>query len=1101
MRQRYQIAGIFVFFLLCHTGYSQESKDLINSGELLEKAAQLQQEHKNKEAIALYKQISRSDTNYRRALNELSFCLSRDSNFTDSKKYAEIGLKLFPAAASDWFNLIANAYDDLGNKTEAQAYYDSSLRKDPNKYMAWFNKGISYYNQKKYAEAGPCFEKCLLIYPYYTSAHYFLGRVAEEEGDIVKAMLCFTTNLFMDPQNNYHNSAVTALANIAGVKDMTQARVNARKTGVGQGFELPEEILLSKVALDTKYKLVTDVEDPITRQLQVLLEKMEYAADQKSFTMQFYVPIYKKLFEDNKYNLLVNHIFSGIDIKSIQEFGKKHKKEIDDFIQYSVPYFNKIRQTRTLDFAARNEAKIFYLFNNGTCTGKGAWTENNGNLVLYGPWEFYYNNGQLKSKGIFGDNEAREGEWIFYYETGIRKELSSFRNDTAEGKSILWFDNGTMSEDRSLKKGEIDGEMKTYFYNGLLRSVGNYSMGKKNGPMKGYRSTGELEYTSEFKNDLQDGRTVFYHANGKEASVSNFVNGLAEGKYQKMYDNGAVETEGSNTKGKNNGTVKDYYPSGKLKDQYVQVDDLIEGEFTSYYENGKIKEKLFYVKGKLEKKDEEFDEKGRLYAETIYEKGKLRDTKSIDTTGKVLSQGTLRNGPAKLSFYDMYLRKHNEGMFNKDGQRHGKSTYYFITGKVSNVSEFVDGSLNGTRTIYYRNNAESEKVNFTDDKENGYFTSFYPDGKPKEEGWYVEEKRQGNFIGYNSLSRRISDIYYRNNELDGYTNYYHADGKKDYEMLFDEGWLKRITQFDTLGKVLSETDLHNGDGELLFKHYNGKPYIKTSYRHYYKNGRSDVFYFDGTVNSVDFYKNGMRDSISRDYFYGGQLQYEGVFVNGNKEGIWKTYYENGKLSMKESFKHGNYDGKLITYNEDGSLDKEINYKDGSLDGEHRYYGDNGALALVLNYRNSELESYTYENKEGKLIPPVQMKNGTGLVTGYYKNGQKSAEINFEEGQVYGMRKLYFTNGNIYIDGPRTMNLEHGTKKIYDKNGQLLRQEVSVYDNRQGPSVTYYASGKLRSEENWYCDGLHGTSKYYDETGKLKETRIYYYGLLQAVIKP
>jgi antitoxin component YwqK of YwqJK toxin-antitoxin module len=53
-------------------------------------------------------------------------------------------------------------------------------------------------------------------------------------------------------------------------------------------------------------------------------------------------------------------------------------------------------------------------------------------------------------------------------------------------------------------------------------------------------------------------------------------------------------------------------------------------------------------------------------------------------------------------------------------------------------------------------------------------------------------------------------------------------------------------------------------------------------------------------------------------------------------------------------------------------------------------------------------------KMGKLVAPIPVKNGTAMVTAYYKNGNKSAEINYENSEVNGIRKFYFANGrNLY----------------------------------------------------------------------------------------
>ena len=65
-----------------------------------------------------------------------------------------------------------------------------------------------------------------------------------------------------------------------------------------------------------------------------------------------------------------------------------------------------------------------------------------------------------------------------------------------------------------------------------------------------------------------------------------------------------------------------------------------------------------------------------------------------------------------------------------------------------------------------------------------------------------------------------------------------------------------------------------------------------------------------------------------------------------------------------------------------------------------------------------------------------------MVTAYYKNGTKSAEINYEESKENGVRKIYFSNGQLYVDGTCVNGLENGAKKIYLANGKVAKDEIT-----------------------------------------------------------
>lgn len=1087
------------FLLLASTLIAQTNNNqLINSGKLLVDAEKLHDDGKYKEELQLYKQIPRSDTNYVDVLHDMAVCTFSDSDFEASRGYAELGLKLFPENASDWYNLIANALESLGKKADAALFYDKIISIDPNSYLAWFNKGILHYHLQKYADAKKCFQNALLINAFYSPAHYFLGKTYLMDGNLPAAMLCLSTSLAVNPDGKYRVNATDTLSAISHINDVVAAKADAAHFTKADNFAMQQEILTSKISLDKQYKLQTDVEDPITRQLQVLCEKLDYVKTDTGFCMQFYVPFFKDVFQQNKFNLLVNFMFGGLNIKSVQEFNKKHKKEIEDFVTFEVAYFNTIKETRMLNVQARQGVTIRYLFDDGNVSGKGAWKDNGNDKLLFGPWEFYYPGGQLKSKGTLNDKVNKEGEWFFYFKNGQLKEHSFFVDGEANGKSTYWFDNGNINEEVNYKNGKEDGEERTYYYNGLPHEIIQYKEGKKEGSAKGYKSTGDFSYDVSFKNDVQDGPEIYYYPNGKVLTQAVYVNGKVDGPYKKFAENGTVIMQGVYVSDEPDGPWKTWYPSGKIKEEYTYQNGDLTGEYNEYYENGKQMQHVNYVAGKQDGKSAYYSDDGRLTSEGNFEKGRLRAITSYDIKGNVITSNTSRNGAGFFTFYNEFGKKATESNFTKDGVKEGTSTAYFEDGVVSSTAEYRKGSLNGIKINYFHNSNLNDKLSYTDDKEDGYYTSFFSNKNPRYEGWFVDGKKQGAFIAYNAQGNRSSASWYKDDELHGYTEYYNPNGKEDYESLYDEGWLKHITQFDSTGKVLEDVSLPKGNCDFTFYYNCGKPYVKASYRNYHLQGRYDAFFPDGTQSYVKFYNQGREDSIYREYYYGGKIKTEGSYATGTKTGLWKQYYDNGQLHYDEIYADDELQGKSTFYNEDGTKNRAYFYKDNALDGSTTFYGDSNKVAIVFNYHNGRMLSYTYEGKDGKLVEPIPFDSQTGTATAYYKNGVKSAVMSYVNGVAQGMRTIYFSNGKVFFEGMRLDGDYQGVQKKYAVNGQLLSEENYDNDNLHGISKYYYPNGKIKSEENWYNGNENGTFKYYDETGKLKQTRFYYYGQLEAV---
>lgn len=1085
-------AALFVF--VC-ASLGQKS-GLVNSGELLSEGIRLHEAGKYKDAIALFSKISRSDTNYNRALYELSSSYYSDSNFEASRKYAEEGLRRYPHEAANWYNLLANAYDDLGEHQKALDYYDKLIAEDKNSSQGYFNKGLTLYRLNRYDEAKACFQRCVIINPYYVSAHYYLGNLAMEEGRIPEAMMSYATNLLINPGNRYVGRVVQAFSNLAKMTDDVVKKAARRKPSKADDFDMVQEIIVSKIALDKQYKLKTSLEDPIVRQIQVLCEKVEFNAADKGFWMQYYVPFFTRILADGQFEPFVYHIFSELNIKPIQTWVSKNEKKVNGFKEAADTYFTSIRSTQTLEQTKREGVKLRYHYTD-RLIGKGEAKQNGKDVTLVGPWEFYHRNGKLRSKGSYNDNQDQTGGWEFYHDNGQLKEKTNYANGKAEGKSQSWFDNGVLSAEGIYRDGEQEGEWKYFYYNGLPSRVVHMKAGKREGKATGYTITNDLSYTATYKDDQEEGEVVYYYRNGKVETTCMYTAGEANGKYRKYFFNGQLNMEGTYANGKKTGLWKEYHQNGKLYSESNYVDDQLDGEQKLYYDNGQMETHSFYKKGKVEGKSEDFDQDGKLFCETIYEKGRLRDIKFYDKKGQVISNATSRNGSGNLVFYDPQGNKTSEGYFTKEGLREGKTTYYYRIGKPSMVAEYKDGLLNGIRTSYFKNGKISEQGNYTADAEDGYQVSNYIDGTPESEGWVNEGKKQGEHISYNNLGNMVSRSFYVNNEENGYVEYFHPNGKVDYEQRYEEGWMREFTQYDTSGKVLSTTFLPQGNGDFSFKLYNGKPYINGSYRNNRLHGEYKIYYPNDAVSSVQYYRWGYHDSTYKHYHLNGKLAGEGQYRHGNKNGTWKTYYENGKTEQVETYVDGSQEDKFLQYNEDGTLDKEGLYKNNKLNGPYRIYGENNQLAVQLNYEAGKLISYTYEGKDGKLVPEIKLKNGTGAVVGYFKNGTKSVEINYIDDEQNGPRKLYFTTGKLYVDGVRVEGYDNGVKKVFYPNGQIEKEENYRYGVMHGLVKTFYPNGKPRDEETYYNGELHGDCKYYDASGKV-QVRNYFYGVMQSI---
>jgi antitoxin component YwqK of YwqJK toxin-antitoxin module len=1097
MRRSFLFISLFSIGVLQLQAQRELSNPLVDSKEAVAKGVELHDAGKYKAAIAEYLKVPASDTGYSSVLHELIWSYYKDSNFVEAERYGNIALALYPEKNTEWYGLLADVYDDTRRSDLALKAYDTILVQNPYSYLTFFNKGITLFRQLRYDEATSNFQHCIILNPYYASAHYFLGQLAMMKGNMVQAMMSFATGLLVEPANRYNKNTISYLNTIAEVNSTANGYLKKYKPGKEDNFGDLQEILVSKVALDKNYKLKAELEDQIVRQLQVVMEKLEYNANDKGFWMQYYVPLFKNLWDNNHFEPLVFYMFSKLDIKKIEEYNQKEKKKIGAFSNAATGYLDDLRESQELFFNKREKAQPKYYIKNYSVNGKGGNGKNAKNEdVVTGPWEFYFANGRLKSKGNFDNEGLRNGEWRYYYENGGLKEVTNYSNNKANGKSQVWNDNGLLYTVTTYIDDKTEGDETTWFYNGKLSSVINYTAGKKEGIAKYYNIDGYLKTITNYIHDHQEGEETVYHLNGTTESVVKYGNDLPAGEFKEYFDNGKLKKNGNFTEGKKTGIWNSYFIDGKPEQLENYINGKLDGEWISYYSNGKVASKRVFKKDEIDGRKEDFDDDGLLYCETIFEKGRLKDIKFLDKKGTLISNTSSRKGNADISFYGSDGIKVSQGYYSKDGLAEGKFTYYYKNGQISSDGSYKNDLQDGKKTWYYPNIKINEEGNYKNGKADGYFVNYYNNGQVLNEGWYVDDQRQGTFFNNDLLGNITSKLYYLNGKIHGISEYFTPAGKPDYKQYYDNGWLNKIEQYDTTGNVMVSSELNKGEGKVRFNHFNGKPYFESNYKYYKLNGVYTITNGDGSKNTLSYYKDGSLDSVYTAWYPNGKIQVEGKFNHGNKTGTWKYYSYDGHLFQTEQYLNGKLDGSDIEYDENGALDKEYMYKNGELNGESKFYGDNGQLRLIFYYKDDNILGYSYEDKTGKLVPVIQLVKGAGTVDSYYKNGVKSAHMVFNEGLVDGERILYSANGKDQVVGSRINGLENGSKKIYYPGGKIMREENYYYGERHGSFKYYNENGTLISEMNFYLGSLHGDCKYYT-SGKLTQTYKYYYGVLES----
>jgi antitoxin component YwqK of YwqJK toxin-antitoxin module len=1085
-----------LFLLIAFPNISTAQKiELINSGELIKKGIMLNDSGKYKNALSVYNQISRSDTNYVRVLYEKALTCEADSQFNQGLTYAQEGLSLKEQREyePDLYTIYGNILDDLGKPEEAVKVFDSAIAKYPSYSLLYFNKGVALLALKRPHDAELLFQKTLMINPYMYSAHYQLGLAALKQGKIIPSFLSFIGYLLVNPSGKYWSKSINYLSQISKSTDEILDYKNKRATIPDANYQAVEDIVLSKIALDKGYKPIISLDDPISRQIQAVIEKLEYTPTDNDFWIQYYLPYFRQVYNDGKFEQFIFHSFSNVNIPVIQDYNKKNKKELGVFTGDAGVYFDQLRSTRELFYKKRDSVIEKYFVEEGKLVGKGVLI-NNGK-TLTGRWEFYYPAGNIKSWGIYNEMGKREGEWPFYFSSGRLKAKEHYKNGNLEGEQDYYFENGNLSSHENYVNNQPEGLIITYYYAGNKKSITNYKLGKKDGEAREFYSNGNLSSVNNYTNGILTDISHEYYKSGPVKEIEQYNNGKAEGTYKSYHEGGGLSTEGQNTKDNGQGEWKYYYESGKLKEKRNYINDTEEGIHEEYYENGQISRAYIAKKGKINGELTEYNKVGKVLSKSIYDNGIVRSAKYFDRSGLQLSSTVIKDNFINVvSYTPDGLKKAHFG-YDQKGQLGGIDTIFYPSGKINQLKEYKNGELNGNYISYYLNGNKKSEINMTDGKANGYYTSFYVDGKTETEGWVIEGRDQGEWDYYDEQGKISAKYYYLDDDLNGYKEEYLSNGQKTLEQKYHRGWLEKMTQYDSSGKIIAVDSFPKASGKYNLIYPNGQIMARGNYVNGDFDGPYKTYFFDGSVESSVFYNKGLKDSTYSSFYYGGAKNKEGHYKYGNKSGIWKFYNEEGKLNSTEEYANDMMNGKRIYYFPNGNKDFVSIYKDDLLDGIAEKYDPEGVLAYQTIFDQGDMKSYSYLGKDGKILPFIPVASNNGILKSYFPNGKLSRECSYSDGIKNGRDIIYFDNGQVWTVDTTAYGIVGGISREYYKNGKIKSEYQYITDNATGICREFNDKGTLKKEITFENGVNHGPTKYYNENGKLTKTMVYHYGTL------
>lgn len=982
-------------------------------------------------------------------------------------------------------DFIGASFYELEQYDSSRISYSAAAKEFPLYYRNHLGIALAAYQQKDYQVAVEKFQYTVKLNPFNELSHYFLGLICMENNYIVPAMLSFQMYLLLDESGDRAMAALTAYEKLAKGGWMVEKDSMYWTMPAGSNdFAELEKLIRSKVALSDKYKAKVDIGyAAVVKQMQLTYEQLKYVKADTGFWMQYYVPFVAEVWSKGYYEGVAYHAFSCLKSDpDVVKAVKKNNAAVSKMIPFASTYWVEKRQDfwKELGLSATDP----WFNDKGALKSFGTFDEKINKPVGY--WKYLRNNGFPDHEGLFDQKGLEQGVWKYYDESGRKIAERSTKDGKLNDTTRTFHENGAPEEINVFSDSRLNGTTVAYYSTGACAGKVTFVQDVRDGPFEYYYETGGLKVKGQYKKGVQDGLTEEFHPNGLKKDVYTVVNGKTTGENNTWYDNGTLQSSGFFTDGKQSGKWTYYYRNGMKEREGEIVNGSYHGNWKYYNDKGVLTRTFNAVNGLLEGEDIYYSPEGRLWAKYINAKGKTNSYQYFDETGKVITE--VKRDGKKLRMQSFHpngmkwkegewidgieegaWKEYNQmGVLVRDetyvgGKLNGEQRYYYNTGEQKSVFNYVDGLRQGLAKEYYYNGKVSKQVMFKDDQLNGYYYEYRIDGQPEEITYYINGKPNGTMTQYDCKGRKRRSFLYALDDL------------------------KMITAFDTLGKVISVAEIPTGNGTVKVRGMGTKNPVLSDYKYKYGHLDGEIldYHSEGLLYRSTVYKHGTRNGWRKIYDFEGKMKESSYYLNGDRDSLYTSWMFGEKVS-EQWYKDGELHGLTTWYHQNGKVETTGSYESGERNGFFHYYAPDGQLRFRLNYRDGIILSYSYLGPDSTFVPEVLLKNGTGTVKAFFRNGKPSADFSFKNGFYDGAYTLYFTDGKKAYQTSYKNTLNQGPTVEYYSDGKPMSEENYVDDELNGQAVYYYPGGQRRMTADMMMGKYHGWVVLYDPAGKVKK---------------
>ena len=339
---------LFVLFL------SIPSRAQTDAHSLVQEGVALNDEGRYDEAIAKFDKALKLEPGNCEALYEKSYTLMVTKKYEESTTLLKSILR--DCKGEDLrmrsFANYGTILDMTGEGKKSIKIYNEGIKEFPDKYLLYFNRGVTEAGLGQTDDAILSFESSLQRNPYHASSHNALARMMGPQRRI-QALLSVFSFLLIEPEGNRAKANVQYLNQLVfkGVerKDDKNVTINIDAAMLDKKKKPKEDDFSSAELMFSLLSASNEIPDSLgakneadrlSYRLQTLVSVIGESSSgkEKGFFKTFYVPMFRDMKERNLVSTACYIALSASGDESLQEWARNNKFEISKFYDWFNNY-------------------------------------------------------------------------------------------------------------------------------------------------------------------------------------------------------------------------------------------------------------------------------------------------------------------------------------------------------------------------------------------------------------------------------------------------------------------------------------------------------------------------------------------------------------------------------------------------------------------------------------------------------------------------------------------------------------------------------------------------------------------------------------------